>query len=92
MDALQEASSGGASSDPFLRKIFAAQTINRVHGGAVVSAWDVDELDEATIDVFYGLVQDLPGIREDEARAQAIRMEWLRKHPTYGKSGLLVRH
>jgi hypothetical protein len=92
MDALQEAASGGASSDPFLRKVFAAQAINRVHGGAVVSAWDVDELDEATIDVFYGLAHDLPQLQQDEARAQAVRMDWLRKHPTYGKSGLLVRH
>ena len=92
MDALQEASSGGASSDPFLRKVFVAQTINRVHGGAVVSVWDIDELDEATIDIFYGLVQDLPRLQEDENRAQTIRMEWLRRHPTYGKSGLLVRH
>lgn len=92
MDALQEASSGGATSAPFLRSVFVAQTINRVHGGAVISAWDVDDLDEATIDVFYGLVHDLPQLQQDEARAQAVRMEWLRKHPTYGKTGLLVRH
>jgi hypothetical protein len=92
MDALQEVASGGATSHPFLRNLFAAQAINRVHGGAVVSAWDIDELDEATIDVFYGLVRDLPGIQQDEARAQAVRMEWLRSHPIYGKSGLLVRH
>jgi hypothetical protein len=92
MDALQETASGGAASDPFLRNVLAAQIINRVHGGAVVSAWDVADLDETMIDVFYGLVQDLPQLQQGEARAQTVRMEWLRSHPSYGKSGLLVRH
>jgi hypothetical protein len=92
MDALQETASGGAASDPFLRNVLAAQIINRVHGGAVVSAWDVGDLDETMIDVFYGLVQDLPELQQGEARAQTVRMEWLRSHPSYGKSGLLVRH
>lgn len=92
MDALSEVASGGAVSDPFLVNVFAAQAINRAHAGAVVSAWDVGELDEETIDVFIGLVRDLPLRREDEARAQAIRMQWLQSHPSYSRMGLLVRH
>jgi len=69
-----------------------AQLINRIHGGTVIAAWEIDELDDATLDVFRGLVNELPDLQQAEKATQAKRLAWLSQHPTYRHFGLEVKH
>lgn len=69
-----------------------AQLVNRLHGGAVVSAWDIGELDDVTIDVFRGLVEELPTMQRTHQEWERRRAAWLAQHPTYRQFGLEVRH
>lgn len=34
-----------------------AQIINRIHGGTVIAAWEVDRLDQAWLELFYGVAE-----------------------------------
>lgn len=69
-----------------------AQLINGAHGGGVVSAWDIGELDDVTIDVFRGLAEQLPAMQRTHQEWGRRRAEWLAQHPTYRRYGLEVRH
>ncbi len=55
----------GRTNDPFLSNIFIAQRINRLSGGAVIAAWEVDQLPDDVLDVFAGLANDLPVYQKD---------------------------
>lgn len=62
-----------------------ARLINKVHCGPVITAMEVDQIDETWLDVFLGITVDLP---RKQARADLIKRkfeEFERKHPTYGK-------
>lgn len=91
-DALLSIADSGAANHPLLARVFLARQINMAHAGAVVSAWDIGELDDSTIDVFVGMVQDLPGMQQAEKNAQTRRAAWLAQHPTYRHFGLEVKH
>ena len=47
MDALPEIAKTGRTTDPLLARIGLARSINQFSGGAIISPWQVDELDEA---------------------------------------------
>ena len=58
--------------------------INRVHGGPVIAAWEVGQLDDAWLYALAG-VADLPR-RQAPQRAINQKFEEFRKeHPTYRK-------
>lgn len=62
-----------------------ARIINKVHGGPVISAMEIESLDETWVDVFLGIAIELPA---KTARQQAIKnkfAEFERSHPTYGQ-------
>lgn len=49
-------------------------------GGAVVGPWDIDELDDATLDLFLGMTTDLPRLQAANARIEAVKTEWRRRY------------
>ncbi len=73
--------SGRAQSGAFGYRLFVAQMINRLHGGPVIAEWEVDELDEVTIDRYVAMATELPamseGISKIEARKAEIRSKFL---------------
>jgi len=62
-----------------------ARLINKVHGGLVISAMDVDQLDEAWVDVFLGIAIELPHKQERQKIIDNKFREFERTHPTYGQ-------
>lgn len=91
IDALEGLARGAPVQHDMLRRLRLAQTINRLHGGAVVSLWDLDDLDRATEDFFMAYALDYPRMQRRVAAAEQQRMTWLRAHPQYGQHGLLGR-
>lgn len=77
-----EISAGGETSDPFFSRLMIAQVINRLHGGAVVSAWDVDMLDEATVDAVLAYEHDLPQMQVGRAKIEGMFAAWEGKRRT----------
>lgn len=66
-----------------------AQQINRAHGGAVIAAWQVGQLDDATISLYAGLAWKLPQIR---AGAQAVEKRLAELRAEFYKRQNLTRH
>ena len=85
MDALPEIAKTGRTTDPLLARIGLARSINQFSGGAIISPWQVDELDEAWLDTFRVLADELPTMQKAYARIESVKNAWLAKHPTYGK-------
>ena len=75
-----EISAKRGTSDPFFSQLMIAQAINRLHGGAVVSAWEVDALDEVTVDAVLAFEQDLPVMQAGRQRVEGMFAVWERKH------------
>lgn len=75
----------GRTSNPLLVAILQAQTINRILGGPFVGPWDVDQLDDVTLDTIMALAQDLPNYRKGQAEVEKKLAEWRNGHPTYRK-------
>jgi hypothetical protein len=73
-----------------LRRLRLAQMINRLHGGAVVSLWDLGDLDGPAEDLIFAVAVDLPKRQASAAEIERQRMTWLKSHPQYGEFGLLV--
>lgn len=67
--------SGRAQSGEFGYRLFVAQMINRLHGGAVIAEWEVDELDNVTIDRYVAMATELPAMSEGIARVEARKAE-----------------
>ena len=70
---------------PRLDQLSLARVINRMHGGPVITAWEVEQLTDEWIDLYLGIAVDLPRKQE---RARAIKKlfnEFEAAHPTYGK-------
>ena len=68
-----------------LTAVALARIINKVHGGMVISAMEVEQLDDTWVDVFVGITYDLP---QKERRAKLIQRkfeEFERSHPTYSQ-------
>jgi len=63
-----------------LIRIIRAQKINQVVGGAAVMPWEVDELPEEWLDLFSGMVDELPAVRQMVQEQESMRQEWLKKN------------
>ena len=64
-----------------LYNVALAQRINHAHGGVVIAAWEVEELDEATYKLYEQWVRQGPrddeGIRKTEEVKAQIRRQFL---------------
>lgn len=64
-----------------LYNVALAQRINHAHGGAVIAAWEVSELDESTYTLFSRLTvqgtRDDEGIRKTEEVKASYRRQFL---------------
>ena len=72
----------GRTNHPLLSNIYLAQIINLQCGGAVIAPWQVDELDETTLDAFRGLVHELPTYKRAAADTEN-RFEKFRRQHNY---------
>jgi len=63
-----------------LIRIIRARKINQVIGGAAVMPWEVDELPEEWLDLFSGMVDELPAMIELVKEQEKAKDEWLRKN------------
>jgi hypothetical protein len=63
-----------------LIRIIRAQKINQVVGGAAVMPWEVDELPDEWLDVFVGMVDELPALMDLVKEQEKAREEWLKKN------------
>ena len=61
-------------------RIIRAQKINQVVGGAAVMPWEVDELPDEWLDVFVGMVDELPALMDLVKEQEKAREEWLKKN------------
>ena len=75
----------GKTSDPLFARIALARLINEQMRSSAVTAWDVDQLPEDWLDAFRVLASE--GRTQIDARRtiEAIRANWLARHPTYRK-------
>jgi hypothetical protein len=67
-----------------LERLWVAREINNAHGWPVVSIWDVDQMDEATIAFFRGVNHDLPAMLEAQQAIDKDFEIWRAEHK-YGK-------
>lgn len=68
---------------PALEALTMARMINRLHGGNVIAAWQVNQLDLIWLDVFLGLSEDLPALRQRQQLIAAEMKKFEAEHPTY---------
>lgn len=71
-----------------MSRILLAAKINRVLGGALVGPWDVDQLDEATLDTFQAMDDYKASAALRVQHKQVIEGLFARhrqRHPTYRK-------
>lgn len=83
-DALEYAARQGATDHKQLKAIQIAKLINLMSGGAVIAAWEVDQLDEEWIDAFRQLAR-LPAMRASYQAFDRKLADIRQKHPTYRK-------
>ncbi|HLC04074.1 MAG TPA: hypothetical protein VJK02_13635 [Anaerolineales bacterium] len=72
----------GTTWEP-LQNILLARKINAAMGGAVVGPWDIDQLDDTTVDMILGLAEDLPGLKAGQQKIEGELQAWRMRHPTY---------
>lgn len=56
-----------------MSNLLLARLINQLHGSAVVAAWEIDALDETTLDVFRLWRDELPRMQSTFAEIKAIQ-------------------
>lgn len=83
------AAQSGATTDPVLTNINMAQMANRLHGGPVVAAWEIDQLPDDWLDAIVATSVELPEYERGFAKVEKHKVAWRAKHPTYRKH---VRH
>lgn len=66
----------GQTSDPLIRQITLARTINQYLGGAVISPWEVDQLNDDWADTFNGLAFDLNDYRTGVQQVNDLFAKW----------------
>lgn len=87
-DALEAMAQGRVTGHERLDDVAIARIVNRVHGAAVVSAWDVGQLPDEWVDVFIGIAIDLP---RKQARRKAIDQKFKEFEQEYTRvTGLKV--
>lgn len=72
-------------SHPALDNLTLARIINRLHGGNVIAAWEVDQLDDVWLDVFLGVGEELPKKQQRQRLIAQKFKEFESEHPTFGK-------
>jgi len=85
--ALQALAEERSVEHPLLDAVTIARLINRAHGGPVISAWQVDELDDTWVNVFVGMYEELPKARARQRLIKQKHKEFEASHPNYGKYG-----
>lgn len=74
---------GDGTAHPVLWRVFMAQQINIQHGGAVIGAWEIEQLPDEWLDAFQGLA-DLPRRKKRQNAIhnlhQQFRNDYRRKH------------
>lgn len=83
--ALVGLAKSGGTSHPLLGRLYEARIINHALGGPFVTPWDVDMLDDATIDALTSVVLDLPSVQKPFQDAEKRLAEWRNSHPAYRK-------
>jgi len=63
--------------------LLTARIINAASGGAVIGPWDVNQLDDVTVDVCRGFLQDYGTIESGYEKVEDIHRKWRNDHPTY---------
>jgi hypothetical protein len=57
-----------------------ANMINQAHGGAVIAAWQVGQLDEGTLDAYRRLANDLPKMGQQVQRIEGAKAKIREQH------------
>ena len=84
-EAFEQVANNQGPQHPQLDALAVARLVNRAHGGPVIAAWNVDQLDQPWVDLFLGLAEDLPKKRaRQQLVAQKVK-EFEAAHPTYMK-------
>ena len=83
--ALWDFAQRGQTGTIELWHIIMARKINGVLGGALIAPWEVDQLDDCTIDTIMAWADDLPRYRAVKKQNEADAAAWRAKHPTYRK-------
>lgn len=78
--ALLDIARTGRTNDERLIRIIRAQKINKVVGGAAVMPWEVDELPEEWLDLFTGMVDELPEVSRMVKEQESAREAFLKKN------------
>lgn len=91
-DELLSLSQGHGTAWEPLMDVVLARKVNAALGGALVAPWELQDMDEATLQMLIAYVDDLPVMTAGWSKVQAIRSSWRSKHPTYGKHRRGVRH
>lgn len=90
-DAMLEVNKTGRTAHPQLARLFIARTINHLHGGPVIGAWDIDGLPDDWVAGFLQYASGQVVAAESLAVNQILeptRARWRAQHPTYRKARL----
>lgn len=83
-DALNDAARTGQTHHSQILAVQYAKLINLMSGGTVIAPWEVDQLDEEWLNVFFGLL-DLPKRRESYQAFERRLIQRRNEHPNYRK-------
>ena len=76
MDALLVAAQSGATTHPTLSKIQLANMTNRLHGGPVIAAWEIDQLPDDWLDAMVLTGIKLPELQRGFQKLEAYKATW----------------
>ncbi len=76
----------GEARHPKIVAVQLAKLINLQCGGAVITPWEIEQLEEEWLDVFEGLAE-LPNLRAQYQAFDQRLAEIRSQHPTYRKYG-----
>ena len=68
-----------------MNSLAVARLVNKAHGGAVMTAMEVEQLSDDWVDFFEGVMVTLPKKQERERRIRQKFEQFEREHPTYGQ-------
>jgi len=68
-----------------LNDLVLARLINKSHGAGVISAMEVEQLDETWLDFFKAVVIELPHMQARQKHIDNLFREFENSHPTYGQ-------
>ena len=74
----------GRTAHAGLQRLIIAREMNLVMGGAMIGPWDVDSLDDVTIDMVRGWL-DLGDYKSGMKQVESVFAKWRAEHETYRK-------